>query len=249
MTTDSNNKPELYYELTPPSKRSTRHELDDTLRKLLATGCLSVDITDSPTGERHSSAVAAATYVKTVYPFEVLCHIRTRDYTLQGIDSFVRACSVWDVERILFVYGEGGSESGVFPSKALQHVRSTKALEHHIDLGLVYDPSKPNSLARKLESEPDFLYYAPALSVDDVKSMASDAKAAGCKTFIGVMPPSGGNKLILERIGVTGSKLEEYMANYEKVVEDAWSRSDYLVVMSPADQKAGIELVSKVIRK
>jgi|GEM_PF-6227010 ABC-type dipeptide/oligopeptide/nickel transport systems, permease components len=71
----------LFYEVTPPSKWSTRWELERTVKDALEAGAIGLDITDSPTGESHSSSLAASVFAKLAYHANVICHIRTRDVT------------------------------------------------------------------------------------------------------------------------------------------------------------------------
>ncbi|MEM3671055.1 MAG: methylenetetrahydrofolate reductase [Thermoprotei archaeon] len=249
MSTEPYSK-EVFYEVTPPSKRSTKHELDDVVRNAIRYGCFHIDVTDSPTGEEHSSSVAASVYLKTVYPVAVICHVRTRDHTIMGLTSLIRACLAWDVEKVLFVMGEGEASTGVRPSEA---IRIAKRIVEHSGsrpaFGLVYDPNKPQTLERKMEAQPDFLYSGPITSEDHLSDLDRKVKRAGIGLVAGIMPASERNQPIFKRIGVSQMDFELYRSRQDSIASHVFEVADSLTVMSPADEQAGLILLNKLLKR
>lgn len=234
----------LYYEVTPPSKWSTRWELEHAVSSALKAGADGLDITDSPAGESHSSAVAASVYVKLAHRAPVVCHIRTRDLTGMGLLSLVRACSVWGVEDVLFVFGEGDESTGLTPTRAVELVRSQRIPEDRpIRLGLIVDPRRPVALKRKLEARPDFIYSAPVTSKAEAEFLAG--LASKTQLYTGILVNSTRNLPIMRRIGVTQSF--QGLVDWE-VLDTLKAISRLIVVMSPADLESGIKVLEEVKR-
>ncbi len=237
----------LYYEVTPPSKRSTRWELEHVARSALEAGAQGLDITDSPTGESHSSSVAASVYARVALGAHVVCHIRTRDVTPMGLRSLVRACSVWDVGSILFVMGEGGESSGLTPTEALGLVRREHIVDDtQVKLGLVVDPRRPVNLERKLSVKPDFIYSAPITSLTEAHFVEHVASTGGCDLYAGVFVNTPNNRPILDRIGVHlkgGGPVDWDLLDTLKTL------ATVIVVMSPADPSSGVTVLRELKRR
>jgi hypothetical protein len=230
--------------VTPPSKWSTRWELENTVKDALEAGAIGLDITDSPTGESHSSSVAASVFVKLAYHAKVICHIRTRDVTSMGLRSLVRACSVWEVENILFVMGEGSESTGLTPTTAVNMVRSEGILnDRSVKLGLVVDPRRPTSLQRKIGARPDFIYSAPVTSQAEVEFLEEVSSKSGSELYAGLLVNSPLNRPILSRIGVNQSF--EGLVDW-KLVDTLKAISNVLILMSPADPDSGISVLREV---
>ncbi|MEM0121359.1 MAG: hypothetical protein QW514_03685 [Thermoprotei archaeon] len=234
----------LFYEVTPPSKRSTRWELVNTVEAALVAGASGVDITDSPTGESHSSSVAASVFVKLTYGAPVICHIRTRDVTRMGLRSLVRACAVWDVDSILFVMGEGLESTGLTPTGAINLIRSEGLVNGtDVKLGLVVDPRRTTSLERKIAANPDFIYSAPLVSQADVGFIREVSSKIGSEVYAGLIVNSTPNKQILSRIGV--SQTFEGLVDWG-LIDTLKAIASVLILMSPADPDSGISVLKEV---
>lgn len=238
--------PRVYYEVTPPSRWSTRQELESAVSLALRAGAQGIDITDSPAGESHSSSVAASVYVKLAFGAPVLAHIRTRDVTRMGLMSLVRACAVWGVEDVLFVLGEGQESTGLTPSLAVKLVRGEKTLQDRpLRLGLVVDPRRPTNLERKIEAKPDFIYSAPITSKGEAGLLLSLASKTDSQIYAGILVNSDKNRPIMKRIGVEQSF--DGPLDWE-VVDTLKAVSRVFVVMSPADLESGLQVLREVVR-
>jgi 5,10-methylenetetrahydrofolate reductase len=233
----------IFYEVTPPTKRQTKWELDHTAKNALMNGSTGLDVTDSPTGESHSSAVAASTYLKSVYDAQILCHIRTRDLTKAALRSLVRACDTWGFEAILLIMGEGNESTGLTPSRALSLIREERLVNpKDTVMGLLADPRKIVGVQNKLASKPDFLYSAPITSLDELRTVNELANKGGCDLYAGIMVNSEKNKPIFDRIGLKYDGTQTPMGFAKTVVHHSQS----LVIMSPADPVAGLEFLKEL---
>lgn len=233
----------IFYEVTPPTKRQTKWELDHIAKNALINGSSGFDVTDSPTGESHSSAVAASTYLKSVYNTEILCHIRTRDLTRAALRSLARACDVWSFEAILLVMGEGDDTTGLTPSQAVKLIREERLVNpKDTALGLLADPRKIVGVQNKLGSKPDFLYSAPIVSSKELQAVSELANRGGCDLYAGIMVNSEKNKPIFDRIGLKYNGAQLQLGFAKTVIQHSQS----LVILSPADPVAGLEFLKEL---
>ena len=233
----------ILYEVTPPSKRATRHELDYVVKNASSCGANEVDVTDSPTGESHSSSVAACVYIKTKYSLPVMCHIRTRDITLNALRGMVRACAVWEIEHILLVMGEGGENTGLTPTHALRVIREEKLLEGSTTkVGFVLQKGK--SVEKKIRAKPDFLYTSPLTSVEELEWAVELSRSQNFELFPSLIVPSKKNEVILKRIGLQALSAERALT----LATHALRLTSNLVVISPADPDEGFSFLKRLNR-